>query len=143
MDEILAVKVMAGIAAIKKIPIESITADSTFEQLAMDSLDAMNLLFTLEEELESRFRMRRRTLYAMCAARWREWNESWRRRPQRRLREKPEAVLLEGVRRAAARTTGGGHRRGDSLRAGQLRRRLLGDAVRGAGDHADRIDGRS
>lgn len=51
MDDALAAKVMAGIAAIKKIPIESITADSTFEQLAMDSLDAMNLLFTLEEEL--------------------------------------------------------------------------------------------
>jgi acyl carrier protein len=51
MDEALAAKVIAGIAAVKKIPIESITADSTFEQLNMDSLDAMNLLFTLEEEL--------------------------------------------------------------------------------------------
>jgi len=51
MDQELAAKVIAGIAAIKKIPIESITADSTFEQLAMDSLDAMNLLFVLEEEL--------------------------------------------------------------------------------------------
>lgn len=51
MDQTLAAKVIAGIAAIKKIPIESITADSTFEQLAMDSLDAMNLLFVLEEEL--------------------------------------------------------------------------------------------
>ena len=51
MDQVLAAKVIAGIAAVKKIPIESITADSTFEQLAMDSLDAMNLLFVLEEEL--------------------------------------------------------------------------------------------
>jgi acyl carrier protein len=51
MDQALAEKVIAEIAAIKKIPIESITADSTFEQLAMDSLDAMNLLFVLEEEL--------------------------------------------------------------------------------------------
>ncbi len=51
MDEALAAKVIAGIAAIKKIPIESITVDSTFEQLAMDSLDAMSLLFELEEEL--------------------------------------------------------------------------------------------
>ena len=51
MDEALAARVIAGIAAIKKIPMESITADSTFEQLAMDSLDAMNLLFVLEEEL--------------------------------------------------------------------------------------------
>ena len=52
MDQALVAKVIAGIAAIKKIPIESITADSTFEQLAMDSLDAMNLLFVLEEELD-------------------------------------------------------------------------------------------
>src|SRR6266542_5551888 len=51
MDQARAAKVIAGIAAIKKIPMESITADSTFEQLAMDSLDAMNLLFVLEEEL--------------------------------------------------------------------------------------------
>ena len=51
MDDALAAKVMAGIAAIKRVPVESITADSTFEQLAMDSLDAMNLLFMLEEEL--------------------------------------------------------------------------------------------
>ena len=51
MDEALAAKVIAGIAAIKKIPVESITVDSTFEQLAMDSLDAMSLLFELEEQL--------------------------------------------------------------------------------------------
>ena len=51
MDQAVAEKVIAGIAAIKKIPTETITADSTFEQLAMDSLDAMNLLFVLEEEL--------------------------------------------------------------------------------------------
>jgi acyl carrier protein len=50
MDDALAMKVMAEIAAVKKIPIENVTIDSTFEQLAMDSLDAMNLLFSLEEE---------------------------------------------------------------------------------------------
>jgi acyl carrier protein len=49
MNEGLAAKVMAEIAAIKRIPIESITINSTFEELAMDSLDAMNLLFALEE----------------------------------------------------------------------------------------------
>jgi acyl carrier protein len=49
MDESLATKVIAEIAAVKRIPIESITIDSTFEELAMDSLDAMNLLFSLEE----------------------------------------------------------------------------------------------
>lgn len=51
MDEALTAKVIAEIAAVKKIPVESITIDSTFEELAMDSLDAMNLLFTLEEQL--------------------------------------------------------------------------------------------
>jgi acyl carrier protein len=49
MDESLAAKVIAEIAAVKRIPLESITIDSTFEELAMDSLDAMNLLFSLEE----------------------------------------------------------------------------------------------
>jgi len=51
MDEALTAKVIAEIAAVKRIPVESITVDSTFEELAMDSLDAMNLLFTLEEQL--------------------------------------------------------------------------------------------
>jgi acyl carrier protein len=51
MDEALAAKVIAEIAAVKRIPVESITIDSTFEELAMDSLDAMNLLFALEEQL--------------------------------------------------------------------------------------------
>jgi len=52
MNEGLAAKVIAEIAAVKRIPVESITIDSTFEELAMDSLDAMNLLFALEEQFE-------------------------------------------------------------------------------------------
>ncbi len=51
MDEVLTVKVISQIAAVKRIPVESITIDSTFKELAMDSLDAMNLLFALEEQL--------------------------------------------------------------------------------------------
>ncbi len=51
MDEVLAEKVMAQIAAVKRIPVESITIDSTFKELAVDSLDSMNLLFALEEQL--------------------------------------------------------------------------------------------
>lgn len=51
MDEALAAKVITEIAAVKRIPVESITINSTFEELAMDSLDAMNLLFALEEQL--------------------------------------------------------------------------------------------
>ena len=50
MDDALTAKVIAEIAAVKRIPVESITIDSTFEQFAMDSLDAMNLLFSLEEQ---------------------------------------------------------------------------------------------
>jgi acyl carrier protein len=50
MDETLAAKVIAEIAAVKRIPVESITLDSTFEELAMDSLDATNMLFALEEQ---------------------------------------------------------------------------------------------
>jgi acyl carrier protein len=51
MDEALTARVIAEIAAVKRIPVEGITIDSTFEELAMDSLDAMNLLFALEEQL--------------------------------------------------------------------------------------------
>ena len=51
MDEVLTTKVIAQIAAVKRIPVESISIDSTFKELAVDSLDAMNLLFALEEQL--------------------------------------------------------------------------------------------
>jgi acyl carrier protein len=51
MDDALAAKVIAEIAAVKRIPVDSITINSTFEELSMDSLDAMNLLFSLEEQL--------------------------------------------------------------------------------------------
>jgi acyl carrier protein len=50
MDEALATKVIAEIAEVKRIPVDQITIDSTFEELSMDSLDAMNLLFSLEEQ---------------------------------------------------------------------------------------------
>ena len=50
MDQDVAARVIAEIAAVKRIPAEKVTIDSTFEELAMDSLDATNLLFVLEEE---------------------------------------------------------------------------------------------
>lgn len=50
MDSDLTARVIAEIASVKRIPAEKITADSTFEELAIDSLDATNLLFSLEEE---------------------------------------------------------------------------------------------
>lgn len=50
MDRDVPKRVIAEIAAVKRIPVERITIDSTFEELAIDSLDATNLLFVLEEE---------------------------------------------------------------------------------------------
>lgn len=50
MDQDVQVRVIAEIAAVKRIPTDKITIDSTFEELAIDSLDATNLLFVLEEE---------------------------------------------------------------------------------------------
>ena len=38
------------IATTQHIPVESITADSTFEELKIDSLDGINILFALENE---------------------------------------------------------------------------------------------
>ncbi len=43
-------RVIAEIASVKRIPVERIDIDSTFEDLAIDSLDATSLLFALEEE---------------------------------------------------------------------------------------------
>ncbi len=38
------------VAAAKRIPEERVTLDSTFDELGMDSLDAMNLLFDVESK---------------------------------------------------------------------------------------------
>jgi acyl carrier protein len=35
-----------------RIPVDNVTIDSTFEQLGMDSLDGVNLLFEVEEEFD-------------------------------------------------------------------------------------------
>ncbi|HYX67902.1 MAG TPA: phosphopantetheine-binding protein [Terriglobales bacterium] len=48
MPDPLAEKVMALIAAVKRIPPEQVSLDKTFEELGMDSLDNMNLLFEVE-----------------------------------------------------------------------------------------------
>lgn len=50
MDRDVPTRVIAEIAAVKRIPVERVSIDSTFEELAIDSLDATNLLFVLEEE---------------------------------------------------------------------------------------------
>jgi acyl carrier protein len=49
MDDITQ-RVIRAIAANQRIPAENITAESTFAQLNIDSLDALQLLFALEEE---------------------------------------------------------------------------------------------
>ncbi len=50
MDSDLTIRVIAEIASVKRIPPEKVSVDSTFDELAIDSLDATNLLFSLEEE---------------------------------------------------------------------------------------------
>lgn len=48
-DELIS-RVIRVIADAQKIPIESISTDSTFEDLKIDSLDGINILFGLENE---------------------------------------------------------------------------------------------
>jgi acyl carrier protein len=48
-DELIA-RVEAVIAKTQKLPLESVTIDKTFEELKIDSLDGINILFALEEE---------------------------------------------------------------------------------------------
>ena len=45
-------EVIAAIAAAKKIPPERISLDSTFEELGVDSLDSLTMLFALEERFD-------------------------------------------------------------------------------------------
>jgi acyl carrier protein len=50
MPEKLAQRVISVIAATQKMPPEKISIDSTFEELGIDSLDGVNILFALENE---------------------------------------------------------------------------------------------
>jgi acyl carrier protein len=43
-------RIIGCIAESQKIPQEKITLDSTFEELGIDSLDGVNILFALENE---------------------------------------------------------------------------------------------
>ncbi len=49
LDEV-AEKVLAAIASSKRIPRERVTLDSSLQDLGLDSLDQLNLLFALETE---------------------------------------------------------------------------------------------
>jgi len=50
MSDEFAARVAGVIAKTQKIPAESVTLDKTFEELKIDSLDGINILFALESE---------------------------------------------------------------------------------------------
>jgi acyl carrier protein len=50
MPDDLVARVTAVIARTQKIPSESVTLDKTFEELKIDSLDGINIVFILENE---------------------------------------------------------------------------------------------
>lgn len=52
MSESVEERVLRVIAVKQRLPLESVTLDSTFEQLGIDSLDRLNLLFDLEGEFD-------------------------------------------------------------------------------------------
>jgi acyl carrier protein len=45
-------RVLKVIATSKKIPLETVTIDSGFEQLGIDSMDTVEILFALENEFD-------------------------------------------------------------------------------------------
>jgi acyl carrier protein len=52
MSEELIQRVLKVIAASKRIPLETVTIDSDFQQLGIDSMDAVEILFALENEFD-------------------------------------------------------------------------------------------
>jgi acyl carrier protein len=52
MSNDLTQRVISVISTTQRIPPEKISPDSTFEELGLDSLDAVNILFALEEEFK-------------------------------------------------------------------------------------------
>ncbi|HVF30069.1 MAG TPA: acyl carrier protein [Pyrinomonadaceae bacterium] len=51
-DKSVEERVIRVFADFKKVPVEEITIDTTFEELGFDSLDGLNLVFELEEEFD-------------------------------------------------------------------------------------------
>ena len=45
-------RVLKVIATSKRIPLETVTIDSDFQQLGIDSMDAVEILFALENEFD-------------------------------------------------------------------------------------------
>ncbi len=52
MSDELIQRVLKVIAASKRIPLESVTIGSDFQQLGIDSMDAVEILFALENEFD-------------------------------------------------------------------------------------------
>jgi acyl carrier protein len=52
MSETIQDRVLKIIANTRRIPLESVRPDSTFEELGIDSLDRLNILFDLESEFD-------------------------------------------------------------------------------------------
>lgn len=52
MPENLTARVIDVIAKTAHKPVDSIAAESTFEQIGLDSLDGMQILFALEQEFD-------------------------------------------------------------------------------------------
>jgi acyl carrier protein len=52
MSDDLIQRVLKAIATSKRIPLETITIDSDFQQLGIDSMDAVEILFALENEFD-------------------------------------------------------------------------------------------
>ena len=52
MSEELTNRVLKTIATSKRIPVEQVTIDSEFQALSIDSMDAVEILFALENEFD-------------------------------------------------------------------------------------------
>ena len=52
MPESIEARVLRVISTSKRIPLDSVHLDSTFESLGIDSLDRLNILFDLESEFD-------------------------------------------------------------------------------------------
>ena len=52
MSDDLIQRVLKAIATSKRIPLETVTIDSQFQELGIDSMDAVEILFALENEFD-------------------------------------------------------------------------------------------
>ena len=52
MPDQLTERVLKTIAETQRVPVETVTEDKTFEELNIDSMDGVNILFALENEFD-------------------------------------------------------------------------------------------